>query len=104
MSRVSPKQATLFDSTTYRHKFGGCFENIPTLTVGKAMDILEKVKEHGLTGMSRVNKSLTKEQAYQLLSSGLNDLSDDKPIGYLHAKNIVCEFGNDYIKIVGLKG
>lgn len=63
------------------------------ITVGHARALLAKAKAAGLTGASRVNKGLTKQQAYDILSSGYEDSPDDRMLWGLAAQNILREFG-----------
>ena len=68
------------------------------MTVGEARQILERAEAAGLTGMSRVNKSLTRQQAYDILSYVIEEgKADDEPVEHFAAKNIQREFGRlDY--------
>ena len=70
------------------------WEDRETLTIGEVRQILERAQAEGLTGMSRVNKGLTKQQAYDILSGVLEEgKADDEPVEYLAVKNIQREFG-----------
>jgi hypothetical protein len=64
-----------------------------TITVATAKIILEKAKKQGLTGMSKVNRGLTKQETYDILGKPLEVLPDDKKLNPLHARNLVREFG-----------
>ena len=63
------------------------------ITMGEARVLLAKAKAAGLTGTSRVNKALTKQQAFDILSSGYEGLPDDLVLRGLPAQNILREFG-----------
>lgn len=59
----------------------------------EARALFAGAKARGLTGPSRVNKGLTKQQAFDILSAGWEDESDDYVLRGLPAQNILREFG-----------
>lgn len=64
-----------------------------TITVATAHALLEKARENGLIGMSKVNPQFTKQQAYDIFAGMLRDMPDDTKLNHLAAKNLVREFG-----------
>jgi len=103
MARLSPKLEALCDmSVSYNHGRRG-YWNEPTLSVGRAKAICEAGRiATGLKGVSKVNKALTLEQAHTILSrAGSATESDDEPMHFLAAKNVLREFGRFYEKPEG---
>jgi hypothetical protein len=64
-----------------------------TITRQEVEDILRAV-EHPIKGYSRVNRSVTKGQAYQILSDGFFSGNPERPLrpGDLTVINILREF------------
>ena len=81
--------------TTIRELWNDEWVERPTLTAGEARAILARAKERGwLDGTpARLNKGLTRKQAWEILSAGIKDRADDYAIDSLIAKNIQREFG-----------
>jgi lysozyme family protein len=71
---------------------GGGWVDEPTIRAGEARQIIESARSQGLIGMSRVNKALTREQAAFILERSVAAYSDDAPINFMIAKNILREF------------
>ena len=62
------------------------------LTWGEARAIMAAVDRESLTGMARVNKGLTKQQAYDILSYDGGEPDNTKMRIHI-ARNILREFG-----------
>ena len=63
------------------------------ITVAEARALFAGAQARGLTGPSRVNKGLTKQQAFDILSVVYEDKPDTYVICGLVAQNILREFG-----------
>ena len=79
--------------TTIRNLRNGEWITRETLTAGEARQILAKAEQEGLSGMSKVNKSLTKQQGHDILLRGIAKYGDGDAIPAVIAKNIKREFG-----------
>ena len=63
------------------------------ITMAEARALFADAQARGLTGPSRVNKGLTKQQAFDILSGAYEDEPDIYVIRGLPAQNILREFG-----------
>lgn len=93
--RLTENERALFD-TTDRYYLHHSWEIQPTLTVKRASEICESAKQCGLFGISKINRSLTKQQAYDILSKGFGSTNPEDKIHFLAARNIIKEFGSSY--------
>jgi len=80
-------------SITNRELVGMKWVTRETLTAGEARAILAAAKKRGLHGMGKINSGLTKQQAWDILSAGIENVADHDPIHSIAAKNITREFG-----------
>ena len=64
-----------------------------TLSAGEAREILSKAKHDGLDGKAKLNRALTRQQAWDIFIAGIAKITDDHAIDSLTAKNIMREFG-----------
>lgn len=76
-------------ASCYTRRYG--WEDKPSITAGRAKEILAAAKADGLSGNSKINPALTKQAVFDILSAVVGD-DDEIPLRYLHAKNIVREF------------
>ena len=91
MSKPIPESEcdALISERTYRPM--GWF-NAPTLSVGKARTLMLVAQEAGLHGAARVNKALTRQQAFDILWATVADKPETEPLRSLVARNIWREF------------
>ena len=64
-------------STTVRELYRNKWVSRKTLTAGEARAILAKAKADGLSGMGKVNRGLTRQQSWDILSAAIGDVADD---------------------------
>ena len=79
--------------TTIREPRRGDWVIRQTITADEARQILERAANRGLTGQAKRNKSLTRQQAYDIFINAINTYDDDAPISSIIAGNIHREFG-----------
>jgi hypothetical protein len=71
-----------------------------TLTAKYCRDLVTaELAKHGLESPSRVNSSLTRQQALQIFWAALHDKDDDFAVSVLSAKNILRECGRPRGKV-----
>lgn len=75
-------------SKSYTELYG--WEDVPSLSKGRAAAILDAAKRSGLAGKSKINPGLTKVQVYEVLRGGLSSLGGR--IAHITSRNIVREF------------
>jgi len=63
-----------------------------TMTAGEGRRILSAAVDRGLVGMSKLNPSLTRQQAHDIFVAALSLRADESPVPSLMAKNIQREF------------
>ena len=78
---------------TNREMYKGKWVSRKTLTAGEARAILAAAKERKLSGMGKVNRGLTRQQTWDIMSAGIKDIADDAPVHSIVARNIRREFG-----------
>ena len=59
----------------------------------EARIIMERAKGKGLSGVSRINKTATRQIVFDILWSGVEGIPDEDAIDNLVARNIKREFG-----------
>lgn len=85
----APPQIATVEDRAWNHRRGD-YDTVRTITAGTARRLLGGMP---LDGDSRVNKSLTKAQAIDILRKGIESVADDAPIRVGVAKNVLREGG-----------
>ena len=77
----------------YDRRRGG-WDDVPSIFAGDARVLIATARVRGLVGISRVNKSLTREQVADILAKSIEAVPDSVAIHHLIARNILREFGD----------